>query len=271
MVGVARRMLRRQDLAEEAVQDAFMRVWRAAGTFDPQKGAARSWLYAILRNCALSILRDEGRFTSDEDAAEEAAPMTESALARLPETSALRRCLERLDPAAALGGGAGLCAWALARRAGRQARRAARHGEELGAAQPDLVAGVHGMTDRPRRQDAGRRICARPARRRRQARRRAAACVGRRRSRARSKPGGCALPRSTTPPSRSPPATSSGAGSRPACRPRHRAQRAEPIGLDAVLEQPRGAARDRARRLARGAAARGRPRLCDPRRARSSR
>ena len=50
MVGVARRMLRRQDLAEEAVQDSFMRVWRAAGTFDPNKGAARSWLYAILRN-----------------------------------------------------------------------------------------------------------------------------------------------------------------------------------------------------------------------------
>ena len=98
MVGVARRMLRRQDLAEEAVQDAFMRVWRSARTFDPAKGAARSWLYAILRNSALSILRDEGRFTADADAAEEAAPMTESALARLPETSALRRCLERLDP-----------------------------------------------------------------------------------------------------------------------------------------------------------------------------
>ena len=97
MVGVARRMLRRQDLAEEAVQDAFMRVWRSARSFDPQKGAARSWLYAILRNCALSILRDEGRFTADEQIGEEAGPMTESALARLPETSALRRCLEQLD------------------------------------------------------------------------------------------------------------------------------------------------------------------------------
>ena len=97
MVGVARRMLRRQDLAEEAVQDAFMRVWRSARSFDPQKGAARSWLYAILRNCVLSILRDEGRFTTDEEIGEEASPMTESALARLPETSALRRCLERLD------------------------------------------------------------------------------------------------------------------------------------------------------------------------------
>src|SRR5258707_2189485 len=97
MVGVARRMLRRQDLAEEAVQDAFMRVWRSARTFDPAKGAGRSWLYAILRNCALTILRDESRFTADEDVGEQAAPMTESALTRLPETTALRRCLERLD------------------------------------------------------------------------------------------------------------------------------------------------------------------------------
>src|SRR5438046_10591585 len=65
MVGVARRILKRQDLAEEAVQDTFMRVWRAARSFDPQKGAARSWLYAILRNCALTLLRDAGRFHSD--------------------------------------------------------------------------------------------------------------------------------------------------------------------------------------------------------------
>jgi len=99
MAGVARRMLRRQDLAEEAVQDAFMRVWRSARTYDPAKGAARTWLYAILRNCALTILRDEHRvMTDDEDPALMAAPMTENALARLPETSALRRCLEQLDP-----------------------------------------------------------------------------------------------------------------------------------------------------------------------------
>ena len=97
MVGVARRIVRRQDLAEEAVQDTFMRVWRSARSFDPQKGAARTWLYTILRNCALSILRDEGRFVSDDDKLDEAGPMTENALAHLPESSALRRCLERLD------------------------------------------------------------------------------------------------------------------------------------------------------------------------------
>jgi RNA polymerase sigma-70 factor (ECF subfamily) len=98
MVGVARRMLRRPDLAEEATQDAFMRVWHGARTFDPQKGAARTWLYTILRNCALSILRDEGRFTADDEVGEGAAPSSDTMLARLPESSALRRCLERLDP-----------------------------------------------------------------------------------------------------------------------------------------------------------------------------
>jgi len=97
MVGVARRILRRQDLAEEAVQDAFMRMWRAARSFDPARGSARTWLYAILRNSAISILRDEGRFGSDEEFSEDIAPATENALARLPETSALRRCLEQLD------------------------------------------------------------------------------------------------------------------------------------------------------------------------------
>src|SRR5437868_2660431 len=86
MVGVARRILKRQDLAEEAVQDCFMRVWRAARSFDPQKGAARSWLYTILRNCALSILRDEGRFVSDDEKIEDTA--SESAMSLLPESNA---------------------------------------------------------------------------------------------------------------------------------------------------------------------------------------
>jgi RNA polymerase sigma-70 factor (ECF subfamily) len=96
MIGVAMRMLRRRDLAEEAVHDAFMRVWNGARTFDPARGVARAWLYTIVRNRALTILRDEHRFESDNDADAPAAE-PESAIAQLPESSALRRCLEQLD------------------------------------------------------------------------------------------------------------------------------------------------------------------------------
>jgi RNA polymerase sigma-70 factor (ECF subfamily) len=96
MTGVAMRILRRKDLAEDAVHDAFMRIWRGAKSFDPLRGAARPWLYAIVRNRALTILRDEGRFESDDDN-ELPGPEPDAALNQLPESSALRRCLEQLD------------------------------------------------------------------------------------------------------------------------------------------------------------------------------
>jgi RNA polymerase sigma-70 factor (ECF subfamily) len=96
MLGVARRMLRRRDLAEEAVQESFVRIWRAAGTYDPARGGARTWIYAILRNCTVSILRDEVRFAREMPEDAEAQP--DAALAALPERQALRHCLERLEP-----------------------------------------------------------------------------------------------------------------------------------------------------------------------------
>src|SRR4051812_35277872 len=67
MIGVARRILFRQDLAEEAVHDAFVRIWRAAASFDPHRGSARGWLYAVVRNCALSIHRNEHRYDASDD------------------------------------------------------------------------------------------------------------------------------------------------------------------------------------------------------------
>lgn len=95
MIGIARRILFRQDLAEEAVHDAFLRIWRGAAGFDPRRGSARGWLYAVVRNRALSIHRNEHRYdTSDEDVADVDCDAT---LSRIPETSALRRCLERID------------------------------------------------------------------------------------------------------------------------------------------------------------------------------
>ncbi len=95
MIGVARRILFRQDLAEEAVHDAFIRIWRGAAGFDPHRGSARGWLYAVVRNRALSIHRNEHRYDASSESAEEID--CEATLSRLPETSALRRCLEQID------------------------------------------------------------------------------------------------------------------------------------------------------------------------------
>lgn len=96
MIGVARRILFRQDLAEEAVHDAFVRIWRGASSFDPQRGSARGWLYAVVRNRALSIHRAEHRYDATDASALEEIDC-EAAIVRMPETSALRNCLERID------------------------------------------------------------------------------------------------------------------------------------------------------------------------------
>ena len=102
MLGVAMRLLRRRALAEEAVHDTFVQVWQKAASFDPARGEGRAWLYAILRNRALNILRGETRTDLTEDfesmGLEAPGEDAEAIVIRLSDASALRRCLERLEP-----------------------------------------------------------------------------------------------------------------------------------------------------------------------------
>jgi RNA polymerase sigma-70 factor (ECF subfamily) len=58
---IAMQMLGDPGRAEECVQDAFMRVWRASSTFDPALGTLRSWLVATVRNRAIDIMRAQRR------------------------------------------------------------------------------------------------------------------------------------------------------------------------------------------------------------------
>ena len=57
MFGFARRALDDVGLAEEAVQEVFVRAWRAADRFDPSLGSLRAWLFAILRNVVIDTAR----------------------------------------------------------------------------------------------------------------------------------------------------------------------------------------------------------------------
>jgi RNA polymerase sigma-70 factor (ECF subfamily) len=48
-------------LAEECTQDAFVALWRSAGSFDPARGTVSTWLLVVARNKAIELLRARRR------------------------------------------------------------------------------------------------------------------------------------------------------------------------------------------------------------------
>ena len=57
LYGFAVRSLGDAGLAEEAVQETFVRAWRARNRFDSKIGSLRTWLFAILRNVVIDLGR----------------------------------------------------------------------------------------------------------------------------------------------------------------------------------------------------------------------
>ena len=57
LYGFALRILGDRGMAEELVQDTFVRLWRSASRFDPDRGTVRTFIYAIARNAAVDLRR----------------------------------------------------------------------------------------------------------------------------------------------------------------------------------------------------------------------
>jgi RNA polymerase sigma-70 factor, ECF subfamily len=57
MFGVALRLLHRPDLAEEIVQEAYIRIWHRASYFDPALSSPITWMVTIVRNLAIDTVR----------------------------------------------------------------------------------------------------------------------------------------------------------------------------------------------------------------------
>jgi RNA polymerase sigma-70 factor (ECF subfamily) len=54
---VAFRVLGDSGLAEDTVQECFLKLWNSAATFDQDRGSPRTWLLAVVRNRAIDKLR----------------------------------------------------------------------------------------------------------------------------------------------------------------------------------------------------------------------
>jgi RNA polymerase sigma-70 factor, ECF subfamily len=54
---MAYRALNDAGLAEEAVQETFLRAWRASERYDPKRSSLRTWMFAIARNVTIDLAR----------------------------------------------------------------------------------------------------------------------------------------------------------------------------------------------------------------------
>jgi RNA polymerase sigma-70 factor (ECF subfamily) len=92
LYGFALRSLSDAGLAEEAVQETFVRAWRAGDRFDPQIGSLRTWLFAILRNVVIDLGRSRAaRPRVAEGGIEPSVEPLEQALLAWQVEEALRR------------------------------------------------------------------------------------------------------------------------------------------------------------------------------------
>ena len=64
---LANRVLASRNLAEEVVQEVFLRLWNDAERFDPDRGSLRSWLLAQTHGRAVDLLRSESSRKNREE------------------------------------------------------------------------------------------------------------------------------------------------------------------------------------------------------------
>jgi len=63
--GLALRVLRDDALAEDAVQEAFLALWRTAARFVPERGKASTWILTLVHRRAVDLVRREERRRAD--------------------------------------------------------------------------------------------------------------------------------------------------------------------------------------------------------------
>lgn len=101
LYGVALQLLKREAWAEEALQESYIKIWRNAGSFNPDKGSPMTWMICIVRNQSLDIARKtecrahEVEWKAETDPRRSGDdPALRAEVSR--ELARLRQCLARL-------------------------------------------------------------------------------------------------------------------------------------------------------------------------------
>ena len=102
LFGVALRIVRQEHLAEEVLQDCYIRIWNRAPDYREGVASPMTWLGSIVRNRCLDTLRRRNPEVIDAegeliDAAASDNPGPLEVLERDQDAAALARCLQKLE------------------------------------------------------------------------------------------------------------------------------------------------------------------------------
>jgi RNA polymerase sigma-70 factor (ECF subfamily) len=95
----ALRSLNDRGLAEEAVQETFVRAWQAADRFDDSLGSLRTWLFAIIRNVVIDLSRARAvrPALAANDVGEEVVDLTDDSVDRVLGTWQVEEALRMVS------------------------------------------------------------------------------------------------------------------------------------------------------------------------------
>ncbi len=65
--GLIIRMCHDREMAENLLQDTFVKAWENASSYDPEKGRFYTWLYRIAKNITLNALRKDRNLIQNDD------------------------------------------------------------------------------------------------------------------------------------------------------------------------------------------------------------
>ena len=96
--GLALRIVRDEALAEDAVQDAFLTVWRSANRFLAERGRASTWILTLVHRRAVDLVRREDRRRAEpiDERPDDAAPATEEEASLFFQRQLIREALRQL-------------------------------------------------------------------------------------------------------------------------------------------------------------------------------
>lgn len=99
---MAHRILHDGSRAEDVIHDAFAQILRYAKNFDPARGSARGWIYAIVRNTAFKMQANARREVTLQDDTLNAISAQEQSVRNpesgIPDSMTLRTMLDQLEP-----------------------------------------------------------------------------------------------------------------------------------------------------------------------------